>query len=86
VTAVREGRLRAASGLHARPAARIVEEASRFASEIAIESGSKGANAKSIVSLLRAGIPGGAPVRLVATGDDEEQAVERLAQVLEELE
>ena len=86
MTVVREAYLGDGFGLHARPAARVAEEASRFASEISIESGGREANCKSVVALLRAGIRGGTAVRLRATGHDEAEAAERIAQVLEEAE
>ena len=40
------------SGLHARPAARFVQAASRFASRIVIRNGEREADAKSLISLL----------------------------------
>jgi hypothetical protein len=40
------------SGLHARPAARFVQAASRFASHIVIRNGEREADAKSLISLL----------------------------------
>ena len=85
MTAARNVVVRNASGLHARPAARFVEEARRFESELHIEKDGKTADCKSVIALLKLGIDRGAGVRIEARGPDEDAALERLLGVLDEL-
>jgi phosphotransferase system HPr (HPr) family protein len=70
------------AGLHARPAAQFVRTASRFQSEIVLDTGEKSANAKSLVGILGLTIRPGAEVLLTADGPDADAALETL---LEEL-
>ena len=74
------------TGLHARPAAEFVKEAAKFKSAVSIEFKDKKINAKSIVHLLSAGIAAGSSIVLSAEGEDEQQAVETLSEVIEKLE
>lgn len=76
--------VRTPAGIHARPAAVFVETARRFTSALSLESRGKTANCKSLLSLLKLGVPHGATVELVADGDDEAEAIEALAAVLGE--
>lgn len=65
-------------GLHARAAAKLTQLASGFSSEIYITRDTQRVNAKSImgVMMLAAGL--GVTVRIDATGDDAEQALEQI--------
>lgn len=74
------------TGLHARPAAEFVKEASKFKSAITIEFKGKKVNAKSIIHVLSAGIAAGSTILLSADGEDEKQAIERLAEVISNFE
>jgi phosphocarrier protein HPr len=65
-------------GLHARPAAVFVKTASQFKSTISIEVGSDSANAKSILSVLSLGVESGVVIKVVAEGEDAEQALKAL--------
>ena len=69
-----------ATGLHARPAARLVDCASKYRSDIALVAGEKVVDAKSILSVLGASIPPGTEVDLVVAGDDEDDAARALAE------
>ena len=79
-------------GLHARAAAKLVQMAARFKSELKIariDSG-KGSgaqatdvNAKSILGVLMLAAGMGTTVRLQAEGDDAEEAIAALAQLIE---
>ena len=64
------------NGLHLRPAGRISETALRFRSEITLEynGGLSTANARSVLSLLAAGLQEGDEVRLCCRGSDERKA------------
>ena len=66
------------SGLHARPAARFVEEAKRFAADIRLCVGERAVDAKSILGVLSLGIRQGTVVRLRATGPDAAAALDAL--------
>src|SRR5258705_3224700 len=66
------------SGLHARPAARFVQTASRFRSTVTIVHGSREANAKSLLSLLGLALREGSEITLRADGDDADAALAAL--------
>lgn len=70
-------------GLHARPATFFIQKANEFKSSIWVEKEERRANAKSLLGVLSLGIMGGAQIRLIAGGPDEEQAVEALAKLVE---
>jgi len=68
-------------GLHARPAAKIVECAGRFSSDIWLQYNDKEIDAKSIMSVLMLAAPVGAELGLRIEGSDESlarDALERL--------
>ncbi|PWI57619.1 HPr family phosphocarrier protein [Sulfoacidibacillus thermotolerans] len=67
------------TGLQARPAALFVQEANKFSCEVTLEKDGKSVNAKSIMGVMSLVIPRGAVITLRAQGNDEDQAVERLA-------
>ena len=68
-----------ASGLHARPAARFVQTASRFASRIVIRNGEREADAKSLISLLGLAVRLESVITVAAEGSDAEAALASLA-------
>lgn len=63
------------AGLHARPATKIVNVASRFSSELTLEYKGRKVNMKSIMGVMSLGIPQGAEITITASGDDEEEAL-----------
>ncbi len=67
----------------ARPVAVLVQKASLFESKVYIQSGDKKINAKSIMGMMSLGIVQGAEVTISAEGADAQEAVEELAQYLE---
>ena len=67
------------SGLHARPAARFVQAASRFASRIVIRNGEREADAKSLISLLGLAVRLSSVITVAAEGSDAEAALASLA-------
>lgn len=71
-------------GLHARPAAMLVQKASKFKSEIKIKKEDVEANAKSILGVMMLAAEVGSFVIVKAEGEDEEQAVEAIAKLFEE--
>jgi len=71
-------------GLHARPAAKFVEMARRFNSEIRVISNGGSADAKSILQVLALGVRKGTEITLTADGPDEEEALAALCALIEE--
>jgi phosphotransferase system HPr (HPr) family protein len=68
-----------ASGLHARPAARFVQAASRFSSRIVIKNGTREADAKSLISLLGLAVKLSSEITVAAEGSDADAALASLA-------
>lgn len=71
------------SGLHARPASKFVQKASKFKSNIHLQVNDKNINAKSILELMSAGIKYNSKITISAVGEDEEQAVKELVEFIE---
>ena len=67
------------SGLHARPAARFVQAASRFTSRIAIRHDGREADAKSLIALLGLTIRPSSEITITADGPDADEALAALA-------
>ena len=70
------------SGLHARPAAEIVELLMDFDADVTIVAGERKANAASITQLIALGASVGDEVMVSASGDDSEAAIEAVLRVL----
>jgi phosphotransferase system HPr (HPr) family protein len=66
------------SGLHARPAARFVQAASRFNSRIVLRQDGREADAKSLIALLGLAIGPSSEITLAADGPDAEAALAAL--------
>lgn len=71
------------SGMHARPASIFVKKANGFKTDIEIESNGKKVNAKSIMGILSLGISKGDEISIVADGEDSEDAVNNLIELVE---
>ena len=71
-------------GLHARAAARFVETASAFESEIEISSGENTVNGKSIMGLMMLAAARGSSVELIVRGRDEDKALMALLRLIED--
>jgi len=69
-------------GLHARPVMRIVDLAGRFRCRITLSNGSVSADADSAMSMMLLEAAKGTRLRIVATGDDAEEAVAALVQLI----
>lgn len=70
------------SGIHARPATQLVNKAGQFNSEIKIHANEKAANLKSIMGVMSLGISHGAEITISAEGDDEEEALIAIEEVM----
>ncbi len=69
-------------GLHARPATVAVNAASKFKSEIKISFKGKTVNMKSIMGVMSLGIPTQSEVIITAEGEDEQDAIDGIQEVL----
>ena len=79
-----EYRVNAELGLHARPAGRFAALATRFDAEISVGRDGEWVDARSVLSLLSLAASTGTLLRIRATGNDAQQAVDALGALLEE--
>ena len=71
-------------GIHARPAALLVQMASKFQAKIFLSKADiRGVNGKSIMSVMMLAAEKGAEVTVNAEGEDADRAVEALTELLE---
>lgn len=70
------------TGLHARPASIFVKEASQFSSDIKVVKDGKEFNGKSIMGILSMGAGKGDILTIKAEGEDEENAVKTLVDLI----
>lgn len=70
-------------GLHARAAAKLTQLASTFNSDIHIARNDQRVNAKSIMGVMMLAAGMGVTVRVDASGDDAEQALEQIQALFE---
>jgi phosphocarrier protein len=71
------------AGIHARPAALIVQTAAQFASQIEFCTEHETINAKSIMGIITLGAGYNSTITIRAKGEDEDAAVESLATLFE---
>ena len=69
-------------GLHARPATFFIQKANEYKSSIWVEKEERRVNAKSLLGILSLGIVGGAKIRIIADGSDEQLAVDGLVKLV----
>ena len=65
-------------GLHARAAAKLVQTASAFASDISVAHNSKKVSGKSIMGIMMLAASRGTTVEIIAAGTDEHEAMQAL--------
>ncbi|MFQ5952185.1 MAG: HPr family phosphocarrier protein [Candidatus Omnitrophota bacterium] len=70
------------TGLHARPAAIFVQIANKYDSDITITKDDQEVNGKSIMGILMLAAEKGSRVTITANGDDAEEAVNELSEIL----
>lgn len=71
------------AGIHARPAAVLVQAAKDFKSSIHFQKGNDRINAKSIMGILTLAAAYKTELRIIAEGEDEKQAVETIARLFD---
>ncbi len=69
-------------GLHARPATVAVSAASRFKCDVKVAFKGRSVNMKSIMGVMSLGIPTQSEVTISCDGDDEEDAIKTIEDVL----
>ena len=73
------------TGLHARPAASLVQFVKNYPGEVKIIKDGKEANAKSIFNVMSLGIAKGTEINLVVDGEDEDKFLDELVEFIENL-
>ena len=71
-------------GLHARAAAKFVQTASGFESDINVRHGDREVSGKSIMGVMMLAAAKGSSVDLIANGRDEDQALDSLEKLVSE--
>jgi phosphocarrier protein len=71
-------------GLHARPAAQIVRLATTFASDIWLEKEGMKVNGKSIMGVMMLAAECGSTIKVQASGEDAEQAIDAICGLVAE--
>ena len=71
------------AGIHARPAAVLVQTAKDYKANIYLEKGRDRINAKSIMGILTLAAAYGAELKVIAEGEDEKDAVQAIARLFE---
>lgn len=79
----REITVRNRAGIHARPAALIVQTASKFESTVMLRKDDEEINAKSIMGIITLGAGYNTTLMVTADGDDEAEAVEEISRLFE---
>lgn len=69
-------------GLYARPATFFIQKANEFRSTIMVEKEERKVNAKSLLGVLSLGITKGSVITVSAEGNDEEEAVNALCELV----
>ena len=69
-------------GLHARASALFVKTASRFVSEVKLAKEGVEVNGKSIMGIMMLAAPKGAVVRLTVDGNDQDEAFQTIADLI----
>lgn len=81
---IRTVTIRHSFGIHARPAAKIVEMCNDFVSDIEIvKEGEPPANAKNILDIMMLAAACGSTLEVRANGIDEEEVIEKLSELME---
>jgi phosphocarrier protein len=71
------------AGIHARPSAVIVQKCKDFKATIYLEKDNDRINAKSIMGIMTLGATYGTEIKIIAEGEDEQEAVDALVKLFE---
>ncbi|WP_076368754.1 phosphocarrier protein HPr [Peribacillus simplex] len=70
------------SGIHARPATLLVSMVKPFSSDVILEYKRKQVDLKSILGVMSLGIPQGETIKIIAQGDDAEEALSNIDEMM----
>ncbi len=79
----REVTIKNRAGIHARPAALIVQTANKYDSQISFEKDDDKVNGKSIMGIITLGAGYNTKLKVIAEGKDEKQAVDAIVALFE---
>ncbi len=79
----RTATIRNGQGIHCRPSAKIVTEASRHPCQILVLADSGEADLRSLLSLVSLGLQEGTTVRIQVTGGDEKSVCDQMVELFE---
>jgi len=71
------------AGIHARPAALLVQTANRFSANIFLEKDGEKINGKSIMGILTLAATYNSPIKIIADGSDEEDALQTICRLFD---
>lgn len=71
------------TGLHLRPAGTVCKTAMEYKSHITLKQEEISANAKSVLSVLGAGLKAGDQIEIICEGEDEQEALEAMVRLFE---
>ncbi len=69
-------------GLHARPAAMLVQVSSKFSSDFKIKANNLEVNGKSIMGVMMLAAPNGCELTLIADGDDADELLDEIEKLI----
>ncbi|MFD2045172.1 phosphocarrier protein HPr [Ornithinibacillus salinisoli] len=72
------------TGVHARPATLLVNKAGQYQSDVELTYNDKTVNLKSIMGVMSLGIPKDAEIKVTANGNDEDEAIAGVEEVIKE--
>ena len=70
-------------GLHARPAALLVQTANKFSCDVEIQKGREKVNGKSIMGIMTLAAGAGTNITIRTSGDDAQAAMEEITRLIE---
>jgi phosphocarrier protein len=75
--------IRNRAGIHARPAAMLVQTANRFAADVFLEKDGEKINGKSIMGILTLAATYNSSIKIIADGSDEQDALNTICALFE---
>jgi phosphocarrier protein HPr len=70
------------SGIQARPAANLVQTATKFDADVNLEFNRRNVNLKSIMGVMSLGISQGSKIKIITSGSDEDEAIAAITETM----
>jgi phosphocarrier protein HPr len=70
------------SGIRARPAATLVQIATKFDADVNLEFNRRNVNLKSIMGVMSLGISQGSKIKIITSGSDEDEAIAAITETM----